>query len=40
MDVEDLEVYQKLRSLYIDVRELTHQWPAEEKYEPADRGNI
>ena len=33
MDVEDLEVYQKLCRLHIDVCDLTHQWPAEEKYE-------
>ena len=33
MDVEDLEVYRKLCKLHIDVCDLTHQWPAEEKYE-------
>lgn len=33
MDVEDLAVYQKLCRLHIDVCDLTHQWPAEEKYE-------
>ena len=33
MDVEDLEVYQKLCTLHIDVCDLTHDWPAEEKYE-------
>ncbi len=32
-DVEDLEVYQKLCRLYLDVCEITHGWPAEEKYE-------
>ena len=33
MDVEDLEVYQKLCKLHIDVCDLSHQWPPEEKYE-------
>ena len=33
MDVEDLEVYQILCNLHIDVCDLTHQWPSEEKYE-------
>jgi len=33
MDVEDLEVYKKLCQLHIDVCDLTHQWPQEEKYE-------
>jgi four helix bundle protein len=33
MDVEDLEVYKKLCRLHIDVSELTHKWPLEEKYE-------
>ena len=33
MDVEDLEVYQKLCQLHIEVCELTHSWPHEEKYE-------
>jgi len=33
MDVEDLEVYKKLCQLHIDVCDLTHQWPPEEKYE-------
>ena len=33
MDVEDLEVYKKLCVLHIDVCDLSHQWPAEEKYE-------
>ncbi len=32
-DVEDLEVYQKLCRLHLDFCELTHRWPAEEKYE-------
>ena len=33
MDVEDLDVYQKLCKLHIDVCDLSHEWPAEEKYE-------
>ncbi len=33
MDVEDLEVYRKLCALHIDVCDLTHTWPHEEKYE-------
>ena len=33
MDVEDLNVYQKLCKLHIDVCDLSHQWPPEEKYE-------
>ncbi len=33
MAVEDLEVYQKLCILHIDVCDLSHSWPAEEKYE-------
>ena len=33
MDVEDLEVYQKLCQLHIEVCDLTHTWPQEEKYE-------
>ena len=31
--VEDLDVYQKLCMLHIDVCDLTHQWPAEERFE-------
>jgi len=31
--LEDLNVYQKLCELHIRVCELTHNWPAEEKYE-------
>lgn len=31
--LEDLIVYQKLCRLHIEVCELTHRWPAEEKYE-------
>ena len=33
MDVEDLEVYKKLCRLHIDVCDLTHKWPQEDKYE-------
>jgi four helix bundle protein len=33
MDVEDLEVYKKLCQLHIEVCDLTHTWPQEEKYE-------
>jgi len=31
--LEDLVVYQKLCRLHIEVAEITHRWPAEEKYE-------
>lgn len=31
--VEDLEVYKKLCQLHIEVCDLTHEWPQEEKYE-------
>jgi four helix bundle protein len=31
--LEDLIVYQKLCQLHIEVSELTHRWPAEERYE-------
>ena len=33
LTVEDLEVYRKLCQLHIDVCDLTHTWPREEKYE-------
>ena len=33
MAVEDLEVYIKLCQLHIEVCNLTHIWPQEEKYE-------
>ena len=33
MKVENLEVYKKLCQLHIDVCDLTHRWPQEEKYE-------
>jgi len=31
--VEDLLVYQKLCDLHIEISDLTHQWPAEERFE-------
>ena len=33
MAMEDLDVYRKLCRLHIDVCDLTHKWPHEEKYE-------
>ena len=33
MDVEDLEVYQKLCRLHLEVCDLSHAWPPEERYE-------
>lgn len=33
LDVEDLEVYRMLCRLHIEVCDLTHRWPSEEKYE-------
>jgi four helix bundle protein len=33
LQVEDLHVYRKLCDLHIEVCDLTHQWPPEEKYE-------
>ncbi len=33
LDVEDLEVYQKLCRLHLEVCELAHAWPAVEKFE-------
>ena len=33
MRVEDLEVYQKLCHLHLEICNLSHRWPAEEKYE-------
>ena len=33
MRVEDLEVYRLLCQLHIDVCDLTHTWPTEERYE-------
>ncbi len=32
MDVEDLEVYQRLCKLHIEVCDLSHAWPQEERY--------
>jgi len=31
--VEDLDVYRKLCQLHLEVCDLTHQWPREERYE-------
>jgi four helix bundle protein len=33
MDVDDLEAYQKLCRVHIEISDLSHQWPNEEKYE-------
>ena len=33
MDVEDLDVYRKLCRLHIEICDLSHAWPSEEKYE-------
>ena len=33
MDVEDLEIYKKLCRLHIEVCDLSHAWPPEERYE-------
>jgi four helix bundle protein len=33
MRVEDLEVYRKLCMLHIEICGLSHQWPAEERFE-------
>jgi four helix bundle protein len=33
LEVEDLEVYKKLCRLHIEVCDLSHTWPREEKYE-------
>ena len=33
LDVEDLEVYKRLCQLQVDVCDLTHGWPKEERYE-------
>jgi four helix bundle protein len=37
MEVEDLEVYKKLCHLHVDVCELSHNWPPEEKFELASQ---
>lgn len=31
--VEDLDVHGRLCRLHLEVRDLSHQWPAEERYE-------
>ncbi len=33
MDVEDLDVYQKLCKLHIELCDLSYDWPQEERYE-------
>ncbi|MBW1946235.1 MAG: four helix bundle protein [Deltaproteobacteria bacterium] len=33
MEVEDLDIYKKLCRLHIEVCDLAHKWPQEEKYE-------
>jgi hypothetical protein len=33
LEVEDLNVYNRLCQLHIEVCDLTHTWPKEEKYE-------
>ena len=33
LDIEDLEVYRKLCELHIEVCDITHTWPQEERYE-------
>jgi len=33
MDVEDLEVYRKLCRLHIEICDLSHEWPSEDRYE-------
>ena len=33
MEVEDLKVYQRLCRLHIEVCDLSHEWPQEERYE-------
>jgi four helix bundle protein len=37
MRVEDLKVYQKLCLLHLEVCDMTHQWPGEERYELASQ---
>jgi four helix bundle protein len=37
MDVDDLEVYRKLCRLHIEICDLSHGWPPEEKYEIASQ---
>jgi len=33
LDVEDLQVYQQLCQLHLEICDLSHAWPAEERYE-------
>ena len=33
LDVEDLQVYQKFCQLHLEICDLSHAWPAEERYE-------
>lgn len=33
LDVEDLEVYQKLCQLHLEICDISHEWPSEERYE-------
>jgi four helix bundle protein len=33
MSVQDLKVYQRLCELHLEVCDLSHQWPTEERYE-------
>jgi len=33
LDVEDLLVYQRLCALHLEVCDMSHEWPAEERYE-------
>jgi hypothetical protein len=33
LDVEDLQVYQKLCQLHLEICDLSHAWPTEERYE-------
>ena len=40
MDVEDLEVYQRLCQLHIEVCDLSHDWPQEERYELGSQDSI
>src|SRR5215217_1303449 len=37
MRVEDLQVYQRLCLLHIEVSDMTHRWPAEERFELASQ---
>jgi hypothetical protein len=38
--VEDLEVYNKLCRLHIEICDLTHTWPQEEKYELGSQAGV